>query len=160
MRFIDLNSDSLQSHTCATPRKEMADEFRKDRVLSTDGFFTRLRVSPMRGSLPRQLQGEKFFMLGSVSLNGLCSAHLSRKSQGHRDLSESGGRKALSYGYPRQDLSQHSGARQRSARLANLPGFCPNADPKRQRASSKRSSLDTTRSNCLCLRFYHRRSVS
>src|SRR4030095_13977584 len=123
------------------------------------GFFTRLRVSPVRGSLPRQLQGEKFFMLGSVSLNGLCSAHLSRKSQGHRDLPESVGRKALSYGHPRQGFSQHSGARQRSARLENLPGFCPSADPKRQRASSKRSSLDTTRSNRLRFGLHHRRSV-
>jgi transposase len=98
MRFIDLNSNPLQSHTRASVREEMADEFRKDGVLSSDGLFTGLRVSPLRGSLPRQLQSEKFFMLGSISLNGLCSAHLSRKSQGHRDLSAGAGEKLYHMG--------------------------------------------------------------
>jgi hypothetical protein len=50
----------------------------------------------------RQLQSEKLFMLGPVSIDGLCSAHLSRKSQRHRDLSESCKRKALPHGDSRQ----------------------------------------------------------
>src|SRR5688500_7974484 len=107
----------------------------------------------------RQLQSEKFFMLGSISLNGLCSAHLSRKSQGHRDLSARCWRKALSHGHSLQGLSQHSGTRQRTARLENLPGLCPSTDPQRQRTSSKRSSRGTTRSNRLRFRFHRRRSV-
>ena len=85
------------------------------------------------GSLSRQLQSEKLFMLGPVSIDGLCSAHLSRKSQRHRDLFESCGRKALPHGHSRQGLSQHPGSRQRGARLENLPRLCPSADSKRQR---------------------------
>lgn len=159
MRFIDLNSKPRQSHTCASLRKEMADELRKDSILSTDGFFARIRISSLCGALPRQPQSAKFFMLGSVSDDGLRSAHLSRKSQGHRDLFESCGREALPHGHSRQGLSQHAGARQRSARLENLPGLCPGTDPKRQGASSQRSSLGTTRSNRVRFRFHHRRSV-
>jgi hypothetical protein len=160
MQFIDLKSKTLQSHTSASPRKEMANEFRKDGVLSTDGLSALIRIPPLCGSLSRQLQSEKLFMLGPVSIDGLCSAHLSRKSQRHRDLFESCGRKALPHGHSRQGLSQHPGSRQRGARLENLPRLCPSTDSKRQRTLLGRSSPSSTRSNRLCLRFYHRRSVS
>src|SRR6266496_2663056 len=73
MRFIDLKSNPFQDHPCASLRKEMAEEFRKDGVLSADGFSTFIRVSPLCRSLPGQLQSEELFMLGSVSVFGLCS---------------------------------------------------------------------------------------
>ena len=158
MRFIDLKSKSFQSHTCASSRKEMADEFGKDSVFSTDGLFAVIRVSPLCGSLPWPLQGEKFLLLGSVSVFGLCSAHLSRKPQGHRDLS-SRGRETLPHGDSRQSLPQHPGARQRGARLENLSRLCPDADPKSQRTLPRRTSWCTTRSNPLCFRFHRYRSV-
>src|SRR5574342_740506 len=160
MQFIDLKSKTLQSHTCAAPRKEMANEFRKDGVLSTDGLSALIRISPLCGSLSRQLQSEKLFMLGPVSIDGLCSAHLSRKSQRHRDLFESCGRKALPHGHSRQGLAQHPRSHQRGARLENLPRLCQSTDSKRQGTLFGRSSPSSTRSNGLCLRFYHRRSVS
>src|SRR4029450_13996783 len=69
MRFIDLKSNPFQHHPCASLRKEMADEFRKDGVLSADGFSTFIRVSPLCRSLPGQLQSEELFMLGSVSFS-------------------------------------------------------------------------------------------
>jgi len=159
MRFIDLKSNPFQHHPCASLRKEMADEFRKDGVLSADGFSTFIRVSPLCRSLPGQLQSEELFMLGSVSVFGLCSAHLSRKSARHRDLSESRRRKTLPHGHSRQGFSQHSGSRQRGTRLENLPGLCPSANPKRQGTSPKRSSRSPTRSNRLCFGFYRHRSV-
>ena len=159
MEFIDLKSKSLQSHTCASLCKELANEFRKDGVLSTDGLSARIPVSPLCGLLPRQLQSAKLFMLGPVSIDGFCSAHLSRKSQRHRDLSESCWGQALPHGHSRQGLSQHPGSCQRGARLENLPGLCPSADPNRPGTLSKRSSPSSTRSNCLCTRFHHRRSV-
>jgi len=151
MRFIDLKSNPFQHHPCASLRKEMADEFRKDGVLSADGFSTFIRVSPLCRSLPGQLQSEELFMLGSVSVFGLCSAHLSRKFARHRDLSESRRRKTLPHGHSRQGFSQHSGSRQRGTRLENLPGLCPSANPKRQGTSPKRSSRSPTRSKPLML---------
>jgi hypothetical protein len=107
----------------------------------------------------RQLQSAKLFMLGPVSIDGLCSAHLSRKSKGYRDLSESCWGQALPHGNSRQGLAKHSGSLQRSARLENLPRLCPGADPTRQRTLLGRSSPSSTRSDRLCPRFHHRRSL-
>jgi len=44
MRIIDLNSNPLQSHTRASVRAEMADEFRKDRVLPALPHPARFRI--------------------------------------------------------------------------------------------------------------------
>ena len=159
MRFIDLNLKSSPGHTSALLRKEMANEFWFNSVCSTDGVCAGIRVSSLCGSLPRQLQGEELFMLGPISVLGLCSAHLSRKSQRHRGLSAGRRQEALPHGYSWQGLPQHPGSRQRGARLENLSRLCPSADPKCQRTLPQRSSRRRTRSNRLCFGFHHHRSL-
>ena len=109
MQFIDLNSKPLQSHTCAFLRKEMADEFRKDGVLSMMDFLPayefHLFVDRYHGNYKVQS-----FSCCTSFIDGLCSTHLSRKSQGHRDLSESCRDKLYHMGIRGNSL-QHPGSR-------------------------------------------------
>src|SRR3990167_1845321 len=96
-RFIDLNLKFIQTHTSVPLRKELKDEFRQNDLCSTDGLYSLpLRISPLRGALPRQLQNQELFLLGSVSHDGLCPTDLSRESQRHRSVSASPTRQALS----------------------------------------------------------------
>jgi hypothetical protein len=50
IEFIDLKSKPLQSHTCASLRKEMAHELRKDGVLSLPSYEFRLCVDRYHGN--------------------------------------------------------------------------------------------------------------
>src|SRR3990172_1394792 len=96
--FFDLKFFCPIGHTSATSeRKEMAYEYRQNRVCSTDGLCSHLRVSPMRRALQRQLQGEDVFLLGSVPLYGLCPVDLPGKPQGYRGLPARGEDQALSH---------------------------------------------------------------
>src|SRR5512136_1029739 len=125
MTVIDLNSDFPKCHTSAPSQKEMADECRSDNFLSIDGFPPFPRVSPMRRTLPRQLQDPELLMLGPVSLLGFCPAHLPRKPQRHPGLPQGSPEETLPHGHPQQGLSQHSRPCQSSAPLANLCRFRP-----------------------------------
>jgi hypothetical protein len=75
--FIDLISIFPKCHTPAFLCEEMADECWKNHILSTDEFPARLRVPPVRRTLQWKLQDQKLFMLGPVSVHGLCPTHLS-----------------------------------------------------------------------------------
>ena len=43
------------------------------------------RISPLRRTLPRQLQNQEFLVLGTVSHDGLCPADFSREPARHRE---------------------------------------------------------------------------
>ena len=86
MSFIDLKSERLISHTLASTLKEMAYEFWNYYFLSTNGFSTSIRIQQTSQALRWKLQGQKFFVLGSVSLHGLCSTHLSGKLARYRSM--------------------------------------------------------------------------
>ena len=86
-RFIDLNSKFIETQGSPPLCKEPSDEFWQNDFRATDGLHTfRLPISLLRGALRRPLQGQKFFMLGSVSDSGFYSTHLSRESQRHRNV--------------------------------------------------------------------------
>lgn len=101
----------------------MADVYRKNSFCSTDEFSTNARFSQVCTAIPRQLQGAKVFMPGSIPVYGICSADLSRESARYRSLSACCTPKALPHGYSRKSCSKHSGRRQRKKRLAYLRGF-------------------------------------
>jgi hypothetical protein len=112
-RFIDLNLEIIQTHTSTLWWKERMDEFWQNDIRSTDGLCAlRLRVSLLRGAVSGQLQGQEFFLLGSVFDVGVCTTYLSRKSQRHRSVSASHATEALPYGASRSRFAKHLGQRQ------------------------------------------------
>src|SRR4029077_19321401 len=95
-RFIDLNSEFTETEGSPPLCKEPSDEFWQNDLRSTDLLGPlRLRVSLLCRAVPRPLQGQKFFLLGSIPDLGLCPTHLSRKSQRHRSVSACRAAKAL-----------------------------------------------------------------
>ena len=151
MSIIDLKSVLARCHTPAFLRKEMADEYGSDDLLSTDGLFPPSRVPCMCRAVPWPLQDEELLLLGSVSLPGFCSAHLSGKPEGHPGLPAGGTAKALSHGHPREGLSQHLGPCQRDSRLADLCRLCSGPHQKSAGALRPRALRRRAKSGRLCV---------
>src|SRR6266404_3980791 len=107
--------------------------------LSSYLLDTTLAVSSLRRSLPGQSLRQRFLLLGSVPLFGLCSAHLSRKPPRYRSLSSCPTTQALSYGLPGPSFSQYVGTRQRASRLADLRRFRSDSDCRRSRPLPRRT---------------------
>src|SRR5713101_7464678 len=108
MKFvIDLNSEAVKPMLPRLLRKEWTDECWQIDLLTTDGLSSFIRVSPMRRTLPGQLQAQEFLLLGPVSLHGLRTANLSREPARHRSLSARESNQALSPGHPRSRFAQH-----------------------------------------------------
>src|SRR5919197_377264 len=154
IRFIDLNLEFTQSHTSVTfLRKELMDELRQNNLCSTDGLCSRVRISLLCRALPRQLQNQELFLLGSVSHLGLCSIDVSREPQRYRGVSASGAHQALPYGHSQSDFAEHFGQCQSDSRLENLCRFCPCAYPISARplprgALRTRTQLNGLRAGC------------
>src|SRR5271157_2641604 len=89
---FDLNSGGPFGHAYPTSGEAVNHESGPDGVRAVDGFHSRARVSPFRRALSGQLQGQQFFLLGPVSVHGVCATHLSRKPARYRDLSAPWGR--------------------------------------------------------------------
>ena len=111
-------------------------------------------------SLQRQLENKEFFMLGSISLHGLCPTDLPGESSGHPGMSSCIPAKALSYGLSRQGLTKHSGTCQPGKRWANICRFCPCSHTKTTKPLYRRSFWCTIETNCICTGFHHHRSLS
>src|SRR5574341_1450555 len=159
-RFIDLNSKFIEAEGSPPFCKEPSDEFWQNDFRSTDGLHTlRLPISPLRGTLQRSLQSQKFFLLGSVSNFGLCPTDLSRESQGHRNVPSYHSTETLSHGHSQHCVAQHFGQRQSSSRLAHLRRLCPNFDPGSTHSVQRRTLWARTRAHGLCPRCHHRRFV-
>ena len=158
MFFIDLNAP--KGHTSAIPQKEMTYEFRENDFCPTHGLSTGLRIPSMCPTIPRSLQDEKFFMLGSVSLHGLRTAHVSRKFERYRGLPSLGPTETLPHGYPGQSLPQYSGPCQPGERLANLCRLCPDSYWPRPTSLCQRFLWCGVESNGLCLGLHPHRFVS
>jgi len=100
-------------------------------------------------------------MQGSVSLHGLRTAYLSRKSTGHRSLSSLSPEEALPHGYPRQSSHANTLAHANQCKgLADLCRLCP--DPYYPCSTSlyQRFFWSRVESNCLCSGLHHDRSLS
>ena len=130
MQFIDLKSKTLQSHTCASPRKEMADEFRKDGVLSTDGLFCPHTSSASVWIATTATTRVKSFSCWDQFLSMAFAQLTYRESL--RDIEtclRAAGEKLYHMGI-RGKVSRNTLAHaNRGARLENLPRLCPSADP-------------------------------
>lgn len=127
--------------------------------LAGDGSSPLAHLSTVCTTLRRQPQGQVLPVFGSLSLYGLCPAHLSREPPGHRDLPACASVEALPYGNHRSRLTQHLGQRQPHPGLASLRRFCPASHPYGT-ASSHRPG---PRSGC-CARglragLFHHRSL-
>ena len=160
MQLFDLKSFLPIGHNSATSRKEIAyREYRQNHFFSNHGFCSIVSFSAMRCSLPRKLQSDYVHLLGSVSLHGLRSTHLSRKPQGHRGMSSRGEAEAISYGHQEQRITKYSGPCQREPRLENLCRLCPSADQDRQRIIRERRLRLGIKTGRLRLRFNDYRSL-
>jgi len=118
--FFDLKSKLLNGHTPGTPKKETANESRKDYFLSDHGFYTHVRISEVRGALRWQLQDKELHLLGSISLHGICSTDIPGKPQRYPGMLKSSAEETLSHGHPWQGLSEYSRERQSGKGLENL----------------------------------------
>lgn len=110
MFFFDTTSP--MSHTSSSSQKEMTHGYWKTYLCPNHGFSANLRILSMRSTISRSLQNKKLFMLGSVSLHGLCPTYLPRESERYRGLPSIGPTETLSHGYLKQSLSQCLGSRQ------------------------------------------------
>jgi hypothetical protein len=78
MSFIDLKFFPGIRQSFSLMHEEGVHEFRKNDICPIDGLspLSRIRVPKMRRSIQRQSQGDKLYLLGSVSLYGLRPAYL------------------------------------------------------------------------------------
>ena len=67
--------------------KEIANEYGTDSLFTDHGFSPTTGLQKVRQTISRKSQGSKVLMPGSVSMYGLRSTDVSRKSTGHRSLS-------------------------------------------------------------------------
>src|SRR5271167_4357652 len=103
MSKIDLNSGIPFSHS-ENSRGVVYEQWPND-FCSIDGSSSPRRISPLRGSLPRRLQGAKLLLPGPVSVFGLCPTHLSRESARHRNLFAGACAPTLSHGFSGRHLA-------------------------------------------------------
>src|SRR6266567_1106105 len=157
---IDLNSERVKLMLPRLLRKELLDECWPIDLFTTDGLSSRSRVSPMRCALPGRLQTQELFLLGPVSLHGLCPANLPRELARYRSLSACQSNEALSHGHPQPRLPQHAGKRQLGTRLAHLRRLRSLADPTSTSALSPRRFQSGVGADCLRARFHYHRPLS
>src|ERR1700690_1195013 len=161
MRVFDLNLFPLfcRHSTVFQLVLEAVDECWPNRFLSTGGLAPDLPVSTLCRSLSGQSIRQGFFLLGSVSVSGLCSTHLPRKSPRYRSLSARPATQAVSHGLSRPGFSQHPGSRQRASRLADLRRLRSRPDCHRPRSLSRRTVRRGVVRDRVCPRFNPHRFV-
>ena len=98
-------------------------------------------------------------MLGSVPVYGLCTTHVSGESSRYPGMASCVTAKALSYGLPRQGLSEHFSACQSGTRLANICRFCSCSHKPGKKPLYRRSLWRTIETSCICARFHNNRSL-
>ena len=160
LSFIDLKSESPQSHTSLSKPKEMAYEFRQNDLFTTDGLRTYLRVSQMRETLQRKSQDQNLFVLGSISMHGIRAAYLSRKSQSYRSKPASDTRQTLPHGHTGQSISQYALQRQYGSRLAHIRRLCSSANSRSKETLRQPQFRAGVGTNSLCIGCHHNRFMS
>ena len=98
-------------------------------------------------------------MLGSVSVYGFCSTHLSGKPARYPGLFACGPTKTLSYGISWKNFTQHTCQCQSNERLAHLRRLRSSPDPYRQTALRQRQLRFRIGSSRLRLGFHDDRSM-
>jgi len=123
------------------------------RFFSGHGLRACPYLSAVRGTVSRQLQGQEFLLSRSVSLHGVCPAHLPGKSARYRNMPSIPTAEAVPYGYPRQGVALNDHRCQRTERLAHLcrSGACTDSySPQavQQRAVYRRAGTDRLCPRC------------
>ena len=151
MSLIDLKSFRSKSHPWRKIPWGLSRASRKSRLLSSDGISSSPCLSPVRGTLQRQLQSQGVHLSRSVLLHGLCPDHVSGESTRYRSLPSGTAWQALPHGNQRAGFPKYPGQRQQGQGLAHLCGPCALADchgPQalQQRSVSRRPQRDSLRS--------------
>src|SRR3989338_79674 len=160
MTGIDLNLKRHESHLSGQYRKRASHVFKQNRFVPGDGSSADEGVSPLRRSLPRPPQGSELFLSRSVSLDGLCSTHISGELARYRSLSSSATNEALSHGNPERRISQRPCLCQRNAGLEDSRLSSPVFDCHRPISVRKGRFWSRTQRNRLRLGFHYHRFVS
>ena len=126
------------------PAATMVHEFWPHRLLTMDRRASGSRVPSLCQSVRWRSSSTGVLVLGSVSDDGLRSAHLPRKLAGHRSMPSFAARQTVSQGVPWSSGALDVGGRQLVARLAHLCGLRPSAD--RHRTAVVRARPDRCRS--------------
>src|SRR6266849_10507175 len=77
-------------------------------VRAVDGALAAPHVSPVRGALSESLSDAQVLASRSVSVHGVCPAHLPRELARYRNMPASERVEALSPGNPRRRCAQHA----------------------------------------------------
>ncbi len=158
-RGIDLKSKPVQPMLPQLLRRRRADEFWQIDLCTTDGLSTFKGFSTLCQTLPRRLQTQDFFVLGSVPLHGLRAAHLSREFARYRSLPACATHQALPSRHSRPSLAQYLGPCELGARLAHLRRLRASADHPRPSALRGRQLQRGVGPDCLRPRRHHHRFV-
>ena len=151
--FIDLKYYSFGCHSLALNYEEMADEFWKNDIYSNHGLHTCIRIPSVRQTIFRQLQNQKFFLLGSVFKYGVRAAYLQRKLARYSGVLACGKTKDLSHGHSGQYSPQHTGPCQSDKRLAHLRRLCTDTHQERRPTRNRVGLLCSILQNCTNHRF-------
>ena len=136
------------------------DEFGQTGVLASHRALAAYDVWPLRGTLWRYVQGQKFFLSRPIPLYGFCSTDLSRKLARHRSVPARATAQALSHGHQEPGVPQYSGRCQRESRLAHLRRLCPVAHCHRPPSLYHRTVWYRFERHGLCFGCQHDRPVS
>src|SRR4030066_1969318 len=102
MTVFDFKSSVPIGHnTFISEKKGMADAQWTNDLFTTHGFPTKTRIQQMCERISRPLSHPNLLVFRSISLHGLRSTHLSRKSPRYRNLTSSLTSQALSCRHPR-----------------------------------------------------------
>ena len=159
MAVIDLKSHLDSGYFNLKSIKGIADEYRTDSFFANNGFSPATGIQKVCRTILRKLQGSKVFMYGSVSMYGICSANLSRKSPRHRSMFTCDAIQTLSHGNSQQNFKINFGRRKRKQRLVNLRRLCSSVDSHCQRTLSRRRVWSRIESNSLRTRFNNNRPL-
>ena len=118
--FFDLNDQLDFSHVFERLQKGVTNVFRKNGICSSYGISPNIRISKMCSTISWQLQSQRFFMLGSISLHGFCPTHLSFKSPRYRDLFTIDEKQTLPHGHSFSDCPRHFVKRKQHTGLAQV----------------------------------------
>jgi hypothetical protein len=159
-RGIDLKSKPVQPLHAQLLRQRRADEFWQIDLCTANGLSSFKGLSTLCQTLPRRLQTQEFFLLGSVSLHGLRAVNLSREFARYRSLPARTTDQALPSWHSWPSLAQHPGPCELGPRLAHLRRLRTSADYARPRALRKRQLRRRIGPGRLRARCHYHRFVS
>src|SRR3989338_9090179 len=115
--FIDFNSVSCYFGALY---KGAPNEYRQNRFFSSDGILAFVRIPQMRQALSWRLQGQKFFLHGSIFMSCLRTTDLPGKLARYRSVPAFHAEQVIPHGHSRTRFTQHVIKREQPEGLAHL----------------------------------------